>query len=82
MRAEFSGGCRINRLGDFPELQPRSGVVTGANDVFVLTHVDRKLSGLAAIRTESHGSAIIEEAAVRPLLRGRDVDAFAVLDPV
>ncbi|MGQ0560313.1 MAG: Eco57I restriction-modification methylase domain-containing protein [Gemmatimonadota bacterium] len=73
-------------LGSFPELHVRRGVVSGENALMLLTHVDAKLAGLAAIRCEgrtgaAHAAAyegIVERAAIAPVIRGCDVAAWSL----
>jgi hypothetical protein len=74
-------------IGSDPALRVRRGVVSGANAVMVLTRADPKLAGLCAIRSVGHASAasptdfesIVEQAAVKPLVQGADVRAWACL---
>ncbi|HWV58388.1 MAG TPA: hypothetical protein VNZ57_13125, partial [Longimicrobiales bacterium] len=71
--------------------RPRRGVVTGANGILVFPEVRRKLGGLALVRAEGHDRgrrrgrperdarrfvAVIEESALRPLVRGADLAAW------
>jgi hypothetical protein len=78
-------------LGAVPGLRVRRGVVTGANDVLVLRSVDARLGGLVQVRAEGarragrEGAAataveafhaVIEASAVRPLIRGAELDAW------
>lgn len=78
-------------LGRAEELRVRRGVMTGANDVLVLRSATPKLGGLSRIEAEgwrrarrAGGAASamrrfrgwVETSAIRPLLRGADVDAF------
>ncbi|MFW6078625.1 MAG: Eco57I restriction-modification methylase domain-containing protein [Gemmatimonadota bacterium] len=73
-------------------LRIRRGVMTGANDVLVAREVQPKLGGLARInaqgrsaarrkgRSAAHArryTALIESAALRPLVRGRDLAAWS-----
>jgi hypothetical protein len=78
-------------LGRHPDLKVRRGVMTGANDVLLLETVDPGLGGLSRIEATGHGRArrhgrdgrtagryraVIETAAIRPVVRGADIDAF------
>lgn len=78
-------------LGRHDGLRVRRGVMTGANDVLVLTRVEPRLGGLCHVEASGHERArgegraaarsrryraVIETAGVRPLVRGTDVDAF------
>lgn len=71
-------------IGAHAELQVRRGIVTGANDVMLLTRAEEKLSGLAAIRAEGFAGAanpadyvdIVEQCAIAPAARGCDVAAW------
>ena len=72
-------------VGARAELLPRRGVVSGANDVVVLTQFKPKLAGLAEIRAQGYGAAgkpasfeaVIESECVAPLVRGCDVRAWS-----
>lgn len=78
-------------LGGIPGLCVRRGAVTGANDVLILRHVAPKLGGLAHVRAlgwdrarkdgrpaadARRFQAIVEEDALRPLVRGSDLAAW------
>ncbi|HEX7118331.1 MAG TPA: DNA methyltransferase [Longimicrobiales bacterium] len=78
-------------LGDLPGVRVRRGVVTGANDVLVFRHVEPKLGGLARVRALGYDRArrdgraaddarrfraLIEEDALRPIVRGSDLAAW------
>ncbi|MBW3553861.1 MAG: hypothetical protein KY466_10130 [Gemmatimonadetes bacterium] len=78
-------------LGTADELRVRRGVMTGANDVLVLRSATPKIGGLSRIEAEGwrrvrraggaapaarRFRAWVETSAIRPLLRGADVDAF------
>lgn len=71
-------------IGAYSELQVHRGIVTGANDVMLLTRADAKLSGLAAIQAEGFATAanpanyvdIVEQGAIAPAARGCDVAAW------
>lgn len=78
-------------LGSHPALRIRRGIVTGANEVLLVPHVQPKLGGIALIRAEGfrravHASrsgpgrrafcAAVESSALRPVVRGRDIDPF------
>ena len=74
-------------LGRHAGLRVRRGVMTGANDVLVLRDARPRLGGLCEIEAEGHGRrpsgnggarfrAVVETAAVRPLVRGADISAF------
>jgi type I restriction-modification system DNA methylase subunit len=58
------------------QLAVRRGVVTGANDVLVVTEAHGKLGNLACIRSEGGVEAYIEDDVLRPLVRGCDIDAW------
>ncbi|MBI4544989.1 MAG: hypothetical protein HY703_07340, partial [Gemmatimonadetes bacterium] len=77
--------------GGDPELRPRRGVVTGANEVLVIREAQAKLGGLAWIRAEGFHRAhrqgrsnaelrrfrgLVESSALVPLLRGSGVSAW------
>jgi hypothetical protein len=78
-------------LGEDPALRPRRGVMTGANDVLLLSEVQPRLGDIAWIRAEGYArarqkgrdaaearryEAFVETEAVRPLVRGSDVGAW------
>ena len=75
-------------LGRHPELRVRRGIMTGANDVLLLSSVRPRLGGWCEIEAEGLSRArrdgrsgrdyraVIETQGVRPLVRGADVDAF------
>ncbi|HEX6940755.1 MAG TPA: DNA methyltransferase [Longimicrobiales bacterium] len=78
-------------LGAIPGLRIRRGVVTGANDVLIFRHVAPKLGGLAHVRALGYDrarrdgravadsrrfQALIEDDALRPLVRGCDLAAW------
>lgn len=78
----------MTKMLEYPPLAQHSGlaiqrgIVTGNNGVVVLTRVERKLGNLALIETARGGegesySAVVEESAVSPLLRGSDLRAWA-----
>ena len=69
------------QLTEYSDLAIQRGVMTGNNDVMVLTSFQRKLSTLATITSEGARKggdtrkfeAVVEESAVSALLRGSDV---------
>lgn len=78
-------------LGDHDGLRVRRGVMTGANDVLVMSSVTPKLGGLSRVESAGYAAARrggspsrvagryrahVETAALRPLVRGADVDRF------
>ena len=78
-------------LGTIPGLSVRRGVMTGANDVLIFRHVAPKLGGLAHVRAlgwdrarkgglpaaAAHRfQALVEEDALRPIVRGSDLAAW------
>lgn len=78
-------------LGTIPGLRVRRGVVTGANDVLIFRDVAPKLGGLARVRAlgwdrarkerrpagdARRFQALVEEEALRPLVRGSDIAAW------
>ena len=78
-------------LGRLPGLRIRRGVMTGANDVLIFRRVEPKLGGLAAVRALGYDrarldgrpaasvrrfQALVEEEALRPLVRGADLSAW------
>jgi hypothetical protein len=79
-------------IGLAGEMRVRRGVFTGANDALLIREVLPRLGGLASVRAEgwfrrgsapnaraqrSRYEALIEARAMRPVLRGSDVDAWA-----
>jgi hypothetical protein len=79
------------RLSQFDDLQIKRGIVTGANDVLVVREFSHKLGGLTHIRTDGYFrarrlatssrqarqfAAFVETSALRPLVRGADIDAW------
>lgn len=81
----------LARMGDGPligahrELHVRRGIVTGRNDVMILSRVDRKIGDLATVRSDGFAHAsnpgdyegIIEERAISKVLRGCDLSAWS-----
>lgn len=78
-------------LGAITGLRIRRGVLTGANDILIFRSITPKLGGLAAVRALGYdrarrdgldGShlrrfrAVIEENAIRPLVRGADLEPW------
>jgi hypothetical protein len=71
-------------IGAHAGLHVRRGIVTGANDVMLLTRADAKLGGLAAIQAEGFAAAakpadyvdVVEQCAIAPAARGCDVAAW------
>lgn len=69
-------------IGQHPGIRIRRGVMTGANDVLLLEHVEHVLGGLARIRAsgsraaDDDYTATIESHCIRPVLRGSDVRAW------
>jgi hypothetical protein len=78
-------------LGRHADLRVRRGIMTGANEVLVMRSVDPGLGGLtrveaagyaaarrrgAAGRVAARYRAYVETEALRPLVRGADIDAF------
>ncbi len=78
-------------LGEHDDVRVRRGVMTGANDVLVLNAVALRLGGLARVEAAGYAAARrrgqaaraagrfrahVETAALRPLVRGADIDAF------
>jgi hypothetical protein len=78
-------------LGEHPGFRVRRGVMTGANEVLVLSSVSPKLGGLARVEATGFASArrrgttaraagryraYLETSSLRPLVRGADIDAF------
>jgi hypothetical protein len=78
-------------LGRHDGLRVRRGVMTGANDVLVMSQVAPRLGGLArveavgyeaarrkgaAARVAGRYRAYVETAGLRPLVRGSDIDSF------
>ena len=78
-RMQAAGPC----IAQHPDLQPHRGVFTGANDVLLATHVEPKLGNLAHVTFErpdsgaKPGSAYLEDAVLRPLVRGQDIRAWS-----
>ncbi|HUP89243.1 MAG TPA: hypothetical protein VM100_07835 [Longimicrobiales bacterium] len=79
----------MTKMLEFPPLAQHSslaiqrGIVTGDNGVLVLSKVERKLGNLALIESDGMRrgdaklySAVVEESAVSPLLRGSDLRAW------
>lgn len=79
-------------LGARDELRVRRGIMTGANDVLVLRSAEPGLGGICRIEAEGarrarragRGAAAarrfrahVETSAIRPLVRGAGIDAFA-----
>ncbi len=58
------------------QLQIRRGVVSGANAALIVTESVGKLGDLAWIRSEGGFEAHIEGGALRPLVRGSDIEAW------
>jgi hypothetical protein len=78
-------------LGSLPGLRVRRGVMTGANDVLVMSSAEPRLGGLSRVEAAGHASsrrrgadsrqaaryrAHVETEALRPLVRGADIDCF------
>jgi hypothetical protein len=78
-------------VGRHDGLRVRRGIMTGANDVLVMRSVVPKLGGLARVEAAGYAAARrqgastraagryrawVETAALRPLVRGADIDAF------
>jgi hypothetical protein len=78
-------------LGRHADLRVRRGIMTGANDVLVMRSVDPGLGGLARVEAAGYAAArgrgsaarvagryraYVETEALRPLVRGADIDAF------
>ncbi len=78
-------------LGDSGRPRVHRGVMTGANDVLLLRRAEPRLGGLCRVEAEGYrrlrqgggGSreaarsrAYVETSAVRPLVRGADINAF------
>lgn len=76
-------------LGTHDGLRVRRGVFTGANDTLLIRDVRPRIGGLASIRAEgwhslrpghahrSRYEAVVEAHALRPVLRGTTIDAWA-----
>ena len=59
-------------------IEVRMGVSTGADDVFLLTSVSHEYGGRIMVARQSGGAPFeIESAAVRTVLRGRDIRAYS-----
>jgi hypothetical protein len=78
-------------LGRHEGLRVRRGVMTGANDVLVMSRVTLRLGGLARVEATGYGAArrkgaaaraagryraYVEAVGLRPLVRGSDIDSF------
>ena len=84
-RMQQAGPC----IGARRELRLRRGVFTGANDVLIVREARPKIGGLALMRAagwhtghrRSRFEAVVEDAALRPLVRGADVAAWRYRTP-
>ena len=64
-------------LGEDDATRPRRGVVTGANERFIVTGIEATDSSAEVmITTEDGARARIEKSLLRPLIRGRDLRAW------
>jgi len=64
-------------LGEDDGTRPRRGVVTGANDIFIVTRIEPTDSPTEVmITTEDERVVRIEKSVLRPLVRGRDLKAW------
>ena len=64
-------------LGQLP-VEVRMGLSTGADEVFLLRSVSHVYSGRMLVRRQCAGGTFeIEAAALRPILRGRDIHSYA-----
>jgi hypothetical protein len=76
-------------LGTHADLRVRRGVFTGANDVMLVRDARPRLGGLATVRADgwyalrpgharrSSFEALVEAAALRPVIRGSTISAWA-----
>jgi hypothetical protein len=68
-------------LGDLP-IQIRQGISTGADDVFLLRSMGQDSNGQQIVEQRKSGRRFrIEAAALRPLVRGRDIKGYARSKP-
>lgn len=64
-------------LGENDTTRPRRGIVTGANQLFILTGIEATDSSSEVMVTTVGGEVLrIEKSAVRPLIRSRDLHAW------
>jgi hypothetical protein len=80
-------------LGLTEGVRVRRGVFTGANQVLLVKSATPGIGGLAVMRAQgfddgdheagpsAHFEAVVEAAALRPLVRGADVDAWSYRSP-
>lgn len=65
-------------LGEDDSMRPRMGIKTAANDIFVVSRVEPTDSENEVMVTTEGGETIrIEKDMLRPLIRGRDIKAWA-----
>lgn len=57
------------------------GVVTGADDLFLLRSVQESDGGLARVRSRDGGQHLIEAALLRAIVRTRDIRSFGIPEP-
>ena len=61
-------------LGEDDALRPRRGIMTAANDIYIVTRVDPTESPKEVMVTTDGGAVVrIEKEMLRPLIRGRDL---------
>jgi hypothetical protein len=76
---------RLERAGTALEDLPiaiKLGICTGADDIFVLRRKSASVGGLVrAERPVTREEHLLEVAAIRPLLRGRDLDGYTKPKP-
>ena len=64
-----------SRLGDI--YQVMRGVVTGRNQLYIVSEVRKCVGGVAEVVLEDGSTILIEEFLIHPMVRGEDVDPFS-----
>ncbi|MGD0461159.1 MAG: N-6 DNA methylase [Tepidisphaeraceae bacterium] len=58
-----------------------SGIVTGADDVFLVREIRARGDGMTLVRNRAGSEYLIESALLRPIVRNREIHAFAQPTP-